>query len=722
MNTHKSVTRLAPGIWRIERWAKQRENRSSWFVTEPDAAFSPDPGKTCREDGQGLCHFSLNGREILAEADTPFTQGFAIGPEDAVYGLGMHQQLALNRRNTVCQMVQINADTIAVPFLTSDAGYALLFDTCAYMSIGIDRPCTAEHLRAYAPEQTSPNRIQIHADQGSFFRYYVILGQTIDEQIRGYRLLTGKAPLLPRWTYGFTQSKEHYHTQAELLEIARTFRSRQIPLDCIVQDWNYWPEQGWNGVCWDRERYPDPGAMLDELHGMDMKLLLSVWSGYGMETPVGQALDRQHLLLHRKDGNASPWGEILDAWNPRAADAAWDWMRENLLKVGVDAWWLDSTEPALGHDCSLDLLEVADTGRGANEQYLNSFALTVSRNLYRRQRAETEDKRVYILTRSGYAGLQSVGACSWTGDIYASWEVFRRQIPALLSYSVSGLPYSTTDIGAFFIEMPGFTGDIQAHPEYEELYTRWFWFGAFSPVFRSHGTSAPREMWRFGEPGTEYFDAQLAADRLRYALMPYLYAQAFRVYAEDSTLMRPLVMDFPGDQQVKNIEDSYLFGPSLLVKVVTRYRQRNASVYLPAGTQGVDFFTGRRYDGGQTVETAAPLDRLPLFARGGSIILMTEPAVCTARQQEQRLQVRLYPGADCQTCYYWDDGDNYSYENGNFAKIVFRWCQQSRTLSVSAPQGAGRFDLHRQLEVYVDNRLVETCAYDEKALEMQLPL
>ncbi len=716
MNSQHSVKQIAVNIWRVDRWNGEKGNRESLFITEPAGEFFPDAAYSCTISPEGFCRFSLDGKEVLSEISSPFTQSFAIGEKDGIYGLGIHQHQPLNRRGMVCQMLQINGNVTAVPFFTSTGGYAVLIDSCAYMSIGIDKPCTTECLDEYETDETDPNRIHIYADDADIFTYYVILGRTMDEQIAGYRLLTGKSPMFARWTYGFFQSREHYKTQEELLSIAHEFRSRHIPLDCIVQDWNYWGDLGWNALEWDEKKYPDPKGMIDELHGMNLKLMISVWPSFGPQTAVCAELEQAGGILEKPERQGENWGRVHDPLNPAAADIIWKYMDKNLFSNGVDAWWLDSTEPAFESDNSRNLLQCTPCAKGSNRRYLNCLALNSSRNVYRHQRAKTDSKRVYILTRSGYAGQQACGASTWTGDIKATWPVFKEQLSSLLSFSASGIPYSTTDIGAFFVEIP----EGSANPEYRELYTRWFWFGAFSPIFRSHGTSTPREMWFFGEPGTAYFDAQMAASRLRYALMPYIYASAFRVYRDDATMMRPLVMDFPTDEKVRDISDSYLFGDSLLVHIITDPGIQEAEVYLPAGADWVDFWDGKRYAGGQTVTVAAPLDRIPLFARAGSMVLTTEPAECTARQPETTVQLRIFTGADCKTIYYKDDGDNYSYESGNYACVPFAWEEASRTLIIGAPEGKTGFALPERVEIYLDNQYSRTVEYRGENVSVSL--
>ncbi len=473
------------------------------------------------------------------------------------------------------------------------------------------------------------------------------------------------------------------------------------------------------------KKYPDAQAMIDEIHKMDAKLMISVWPSFGPQTHICKALEQAEGILEKANRKEENWGRVHDPLNPKSADIVWEYMNRNLFSIGVDAWWLDSTEPAYQIDSSLALLDCSDCYLGENKRYLNQYAMVTSRNIYERQRSETDEKSVYILTRSGYAGQQAYGASTWTGDIRASWEVFRRQISSLLSFSLSGIPYSTTDIGAFFVSNPSFMERPyeggNENEEYRELYTRWFWVGTFSPLFRSHGTDTPREMWFFGEPGSKYYESQLAASRLRYALMPYIYASAFDVYQNDSTLMRPLVMDFSADKRVKDISDTYLFGSSLLVHIVTEPNCQTAEVYLPAGAEWFDFYTGERYAGGQTVTVDAPIEHLPLFVKCGSLILMAEPAQCTAQQDETHLKLYIYSGTDTETMYYQDENDSYRYENGDYIKIPMIWNDTERLLTIASPCGKpDLFDVGKTIEIYLDNEYRETVSYCGKQMEILL--
>lgn len=584
------------------------------------------------------------------------------------------------------------------------------------MSIGIDKPCNTETLEDTEQNEVLKNTINVYVQDDDCLVYYVILGNTIDEQIAGYRLLTGRAPMYPKWTYGFFQSREHYKTQEEILGVAREFRKRHIPIDCIVQDWNYWGDYGWNALLWDHKKYPDPEEMIREVHeDLGMKLMLSVWPSFGKDTEITKKLEAVGGILEKPDVTKEVWGRVHDPLNPEAVELIWDSMKKEMLDIGVDAWWLDSTEPSYDADNSLSLLDCSPCKLGDNKNYLNNYAFSTSKNVYERQRSCRNDKRVYILTRSGFAGQQSNAVSSWTGDVEATWETFKTQMRALLGFSASGIPYSTTDIGGFFVNK--YPEGCQ-NPEYRELYTRWFWFGVFSPIFRSHGTSTPREMWYFGESGEEFYDVQMKASKLRYKLMPYIYSTAFRVYKEHYTLMRPLVMDFAEDENVLDIQDSYMFGDALLVSPVTDCHAEEKEIYLPKNTVWYDYFTGESFKGGETVTVKTPIDQVPLFVRGGSILLTCEPAESTALLNENELSVNIYTGNDASTILYMDEDDNYSYEEGNYAVIPMSWDEQQRTFTVSAPEGRPEnFSINKELKLYLNGVLQTTLTYTGKELK-----
>lgn len=406
MYSHRDVTPIHTNVFKVTLWDSHREERRSEFVQENISATDFQGTCTCTAGTDGLLRFALNGREILREIATEFTLGFGIGETDAIYGLGLHQTTAFNRRGTVCQLLQNNGVSTAVPFMTSGAGYALLFDTCAFMSVGIDKPCTTDYHDTFDTEESRPNEIHIFADDADIFTYYVILDERIDGQIAAYRALTGQAPLFPKWAYGFFQSREHYGTQEDILSVAREFRRRHVPLDCIVQDWNYWGEHGWNAVTWDLNRYPDPAAMTREIHGMDMKVIISVWPSFGAETAICNELEAVGGILEKPDRSGENWGRVHDPFNPQAAAIVWDYMRRNLWQNGIDGWWLDSTEPDIGGSNSKNLRFCCDTASGPTRRFLNAYALASCRNTYKAQRACDGNRRVFILTRSGWAGQQ----------------------------------------------------------------------------------------------------------------------------------------------------------------------------------------------------------------------------------------------------------------------------------------------------------------------------
>lgn len=711
MNGHVSIQKISDSIYKVIRGENPRKS----LIVQEQGDYIQGANTSAELDGEGLVHFFLDGREVLSEADTEFTQCFQIGENDGIYGLGMHQKFGLNHRNSVLQMEQRNDITMAVPFLTSTAGYAILLDNYSFMSVGIDKPCAVDSMEPYAPEESDPNRINIHAAVDDTFVYYVILAEGIGQQIRHYRTLTGQAPMYPKWAYGFFQSKETYKTQEELLHVAGEFRRRGMPIDCIVQDWNYWEKYGWNAMRWDEKKYPDPEGMVSQLHDMDMRLLLSVWPGFAPESEVCKEVEAVGGILARKNREDEKWGRVHDPLNKEASDIVWKHMNQSFYSIGVDGWWLDATEPAFVNDRSSDLLDCTPCALGDNKAYMNAYAFNISKNIYQHQRATDESKRVYILTRSGFAGQQAYGTSTWTGDVTASWQILKEQLTALLGCGLSGVPYSTTDIGGFFVEYPGGC----ENPEYRELYLRWFWFGVFSPIFRSHGTSTPREIWNFGEPGTKYYDATMEACKVRYRLMPYLYYMAYRVYRDGDTLMRALVMDYPNDKNVSQTTDTFLFGDSLLVHIVTDFGVEETDVYLPEGDDWYDAYTNEFHKGGTTVRVATPVDRTPIFVKAGSIVLTGQDMQCTARQNEREIQINLYTGADGETCFYQDANDNYNYEQGEYLLIPMAWNEAEGVLTIGEAQGdKSRFSPEKTFTLYVNGTKKTTVSYIGEKLDI----
>ena len=712
--------KVAKNIWKVIRWTKNDDvniKTDSLFVRTCKKYEKNNSRCECIEEN-GLLQFFLNGKKVISEKISPFTQSFEIGENEALYGLGIHQNSPLNRRNGVYQMLQINGEVTAVPFITSTGGYALLFDNTSYMSIGIDKPCAKEIVERFNTDEEDKNSINIFYAGNEPFIYYIILAEDISEQIKGYRFLTGKSPMYPKWAYGFFQSREHYKTQEELLSIVKTFRENHIPLDCIVQDWNYWGDYGWNALVWDEKKYPSPKKAIEEIHGMDCSIMISVWPSFGPNTEICRKLEKVDGILEKPNRKGEEkFGRVHDPLNNKAADLIWKEMKKNFFDYGIDAWWLDSTEPAFETDSSINLLECKDCKKGKNLNYLNCYALNYSKNVYTRQRAESNLKRVFILTRSGYAGQQKYAASTWTGDIKAEWGIFKKQLTALLSFSMSGIPYSTTDIGGFFVLFE----NGNRNEEYKELYTRWFFFGAFSPLFRSHGTSTPREMWFFGEPKTKYFDAQMEASRLRYTLMPYIYKTAFDVYKNDDVFISPLAKDFPFDFKVTNMSDEYIFGKDILVKIITDYQVYSTDVYLPEGREWIDYHTKKRYCGGTTVRVDTPLNKIPIFIKSGSIIVTAPYAECTALQKEDELTINVVSGEDGVSFYYKDGGNDYSYEKGNYLKIPLKWKEKSSVLIIGdVEKNKSELDVPTTLHITLDGEYLKTVNYNGKKIVERL--
>jgi alpha-D-xyloside xylohydrolase len=507
---------------------------------------------------------SLVPAEVLGVATHHAEQRFDWATDEGLYGLGEQQSGLVNYRGHDVLLVQQNTIDV-VPVFVSSRGYGILWDNASETRLR-DAPAPS----ARPSPLTGVRSGALWSQMAEAIDYTFLYGPDLDDVIASYRQLTGDAPLFGRWAYGFWQCKERYKTQDELLGVAREFRRRQIPLDAIVQDWFYWDPFEWGSHRFDRERYPDPEAMTRALHAMNTKLMISVWAKFvpGSDNHTEMAargflyppFDKAH---GGPDGNSE---QYYDAFNPDARALYWRQIDEQLFSKGVDAWWLDATEPEIG-DLKRDEARqvMAHTALGHGARQLNAYSLMTTEAVYRGQRQSDLTKRVFILTRSAFAGQQRNAAATWSGDIEATWDVFAKQVAAGINFGLSGLPYWTTDIGGFFVnEYPKGGQD----PAYQELFTRWYQWGAFCPIFRVHGTAVPREMWRFGEPGSWAYDTQLRFDRLRYRLLPYIYSLAGRVTHGGGTILRGLPFDFRGDPRVRDIADEHMFGPAFLVSPV----------------------------------------------------------------------------------------------------------------------------------------------------------
>ncbi len=511
--------------------------------------------------------------------------------------------------------------------------------------------------------------IRWSSEAGKTVDYTFLYGPTPDRAIAEYRRLTGPAPMLPRYAFGLWQSKERYRSQRELLDVVEEYRRRGFPLDGIVQDWRYWDPERWGSHVLDPKRYPDPAGMIRDLHARNVHLLISVWAKFVDGIPNAQALAAAGALFPQVTNGE----RYYDPSGPAGRRVYWSQIRRRLFPY-VDGWWLDASEPELGG--SWGEFRNYTTARGSAREVFNAYPLFHTQAVYEGQRAATKDKRVVILTRSAYAGQQRNSAISWSGDIQGTWDAFRAQIPAGIDFSLSGVPYWNTDIGGFF-------APNRITPDYEELFTRWYQYGAFCPMFRVHGTNVAKEPWRFSEAAQRRL---LDYDRLRYHLLPYVYSTAWQVTHAGASMMRGLVSDFGSDPSALAVKDQYLFGPSVMVCPVTTPGSKARPVYLPKGSAWVDFWTGHRLAGGETVQAAAPLATMPLLVRAGAVVPYG-PSVQNASERPDPLEIRVYPGADGAFTLYDDAGDGYAYEQGQYATIPLRWNEKARTLTIGPRQG-----------------------------------
>ncbi|MGA9564314.1 MAG: TIM-barrel domain-containing protein [Candidatus Korobacteraceae bacterium] len=587
---------------------------------------------------------------------------FDLTQDEAIYGLGQHQTGLLNMRGTDLLLMQDNAN-ISVPFLLSSRGYGLLWNSA---SLG-------RYENHFQP------KLALRADVADAVDYYFIYGPDFDHIIASYRELTGPAPMLPLWAYGFWQSRFQYHTQQEMLDVGAKYRELKIPLDNVVLDFDWMERMGSNQFT---SAFPDPPAMFRQLHDMHVHTMISVWPLY---TPPSANFDAMLSHSYFVTGGRTqipsyyPGSRLLDTFNPDARTLFWQQLKTSLFDKGVDAWWLDSSEPLdfYGEEQG-PMLEGAQTALGNGTRYANMYPLMETQAVYDGQRATTDKQRVFILTRSAFLGQQRNAAASWSGDIAPSFDSLRRQIPAGLNYSLSGLPYWTTDIG-------GFQGGDPADPSYQEIYVRWFEYGTFCPIFRTHGARPANELWSYGSRAQQILSSY---DKLRYRLLPYIYSLAWKTTSEDYTPMRALAMDFPADRKALDIADEFMFGPALLVNPVTETAATSRSVYLPAGTIWFDLWTGASLKGGQTIAAAAPLETVPLYVRAGSIVPMGPELQYTGEKPVEPIELRIYRGADGAFTFYEDDGATYDYEKGIHATIAFTWNDLANTLSIGSRIGS----------------------------------
>jgi alpha-D-xyloside xylohydrolase len=654
-------TQWAKTAWTFDAAAKDvtlKTSRLSVAVTRSNGVidFADVAGKKLLEDAsRALRPVTVNGeRTYHAEDDVAM-----YGSRQGLYGLGQHQAGVWNYRGEDVELAQQNTE-IAIPLMLSSKGYGIFWNN---------------------PSRTwFDNRfvhsLYISSEVADTIDYYFFYGPGFDAIIADYRELTGEAPMYGKWAYGYWQSKNRYQSQAELLGVAHKYRALEIPIDNIVQDWFWWTKMGEFKF---NQNYPNPKGMVEDLHRNHFHLMISVWPFFEAGSPTYQYMDRHGWFIARTIAPSfHPVGMALyDATNPAARAYYWNLLDRSLFSIGVDAWWLDTDEPETeGREDNIVLSHRLYIGNGA--RYANLYPLFHAMGVYKGQRAATRQKRVFILSRSAFAGSQRYATTAWSGDVISDWLSFKRQIPAGLNYAVSGMPYWTTDIGGFFIGNPN-------DPKYRELFVRWFEYGAFCPIFRVHGTRTTNqnELWSYGQRAQAILTR---FDRLRYRLMPYVYSLAWMTTSQGYTPMRPLVMDFRTDRRAMNIGDQFMFGPAILVNPVTEPGARSRSLYLPEG-KWYDFWTGAAEGGGRAVSASAPLGRIPLYVRAGSVLPLGPELQYAAEKPADPIELRVYPGADGSFTLYEDENDNYDYEKGVYSTIRFHWDDARQTLTIGNRQG-----------------------------------
>ena len=563
-------------------------------------------------------------------------------------------------------------------------------------------------LRVAAPRsEAEKNQLSIWSEMSPDMDYYFIAGQNLDEVISGYRTLTGKASLYPKWTLGFWQSRERYQSSKDIEDNMKKFRDLHIPVDNIVQDWNYWKLDSWGSHEFETARYPNPQAMLDSVHALNGRFMISVWPKFYDTVKNYKELDSKGWMYHQaiKD-DIHDWlgfrGSFYDAYSDGARKMFWRQMDENLYtkyKFGIDAWWMDASEPNV-RDCTPMWYRKAlsgPTALGTSTEYFNAYSIVNADAIYNGQRSVNPNQRVFLLTRSGFAGEQRYSTATWSGDIATRWEDMRAQMTAGLNYSMAGLPFWGMDQGGFCVEnryvaaQQEFdkTGKENADlKEWRELQARWNQFGCFVPLYRTHGQWPTREVWNIAPADHPAYKTIVAYDKLRYRLMPYLYSMAGMVHFKDYTMMRGLVMDFNGDDNVYDIKDQWMFGPALMACPVGEYQKYSRNVYLPKQKGWYDFYTGKHYAGGQTIVADAPFDKIPVFVPEGSILPVGPEMEWSDQKKAELIDLYVYAGKDGSYTLYEDEGTNYNYEKGKYAMIDFKYNDAQKTITIAARKGA----------------------------------
>jgi len=644
-----------------------------------------------------VSYSDLKGKALLTEKDfgAQFTptidvtkssfiarQAFMLDKDEAIYGLGQQQNGKLNQRGQRIELKNGNTK-ISIPFIQSIKGYGIFWDNYASTTF-------TDNL-----QETSFESLGDNSD------YYFMFGVNAAGVVAQMRDLTGQVPMIPLWGFGYMQSRERYKNQDETVGVVEKYRALKVPIDGIIQDWQYWGKDSvWNAMSFEKTTFPDPQGMVNRIHDLKAHLMIVAWPGFGPKTNQYKEFKSKKMMINFDTWPPESGTKPYDPYNPAAREIYWDYLNKGVFSFNTDGWWLDSSEP--------DHINVKDadfdqpTYLGSYRSVVNAFPLQHIKGVYENQRKTTSDKRVFILTRSAFAGQQRYGANSWSGDIVSSWKTLQKQVPAALNFSLTGLPYWNADIGGFFLwEFSG--SDPLKQKSYQELYVRWLQFGAFTPMMRSHGTDAPREIYQFGQRGDWTFDAIEKYINMRYQLLPYIYSTSWDVTSKSESFMRALVMDFAADNKTTDINNEYMFGQSLLVAPVLESMYANKAadgqtsidfstvksraVYLPAGTEWYDFWTCEKMKGGQEVQKSAPIDIMPLYVKAGSILPWAPKVQYATEKKWDNLEIRIYPGANGEFTLYEDEDDNYNYEKGLNSTISMKWDNQTKTLSIGERKG-----------------------------------
>lgn len=687
-------------------------------VENGTVSFADSKGNLLTSEGESAFTPITSGPDAGA---SKVKQTWAVEADEPIYGVGMLQNGKLSQRGENRRMEQSNLEDFA-HFYQSIKGYGIYWDNYA-------------PTRLVTPVEGQAGEVSLESEVGKTIDYYFIYGGDADGVIAEMRHLSGHVPMVPLWTYGFHQSRERYKSQQELLEVVRKYRDLGVPFDGIVQDWQYWGSNyTWNAMDFLNEEFGQAQRMIDEVHQKNAHLSISIWASFGPQTRQFAEMKDKNMLFSFETWPQSglpmwpprmdyPSGvRVYDCFNPEARDIYWKYL-SNMYKMGVDAWWMDSTDPDHHSYKDSDLDERCYLG--SYRSVRNAFPLATVGGVYDHQRAADSQKRVYIFTRSYFAGQQRTGAQTWSGDIGSSWENMCKQIPICLNHTLTANPNVNCDIGGFFAGSYNTQGHNSAtrNPQYQELYVRWMQFGAFMPMMRSHGTDVYRELYYYGKQGEPVYDALVDAVRLRYRFLPYIYSTAWQVSKNDDSFMRALFMDFKQDKQTWNNNREYMFGRNVLVcpvlhplyttekivktdemsgwnkqegnndtrngyPVIDWKAAKQYEVYLPAGTPWYDFWTGTKHEGGQTLTAAAPLSHSPLYVKAGSILPLGPDVQYANENKFDNLTLCVYPGANATFTLYEDEGDSYNYEKGQYSTILLTWNDRSKTLTIGKRTGS----------------------------------